>query len=251
MTRFSLPVLVIGVVLLTGCTHRAARTEVPPAPNIEPANPSAAATTSAPSTQPARPNYPSQEDVTVGGGHAVYAETGIASWYGPPYHNRRAANGEIYDMNALTAAHRTLPLGTVIRVTNVKTRHSAVVKITDRGPFIEGRMLDLSLAAARKVDVWGPGTATVHIEVLETPAPIDQGGRWAVQIGGFGEERTASLLCDRISRRYHTAKVQQFNSPTGAWWVRVRVPQDDKHRAEDLAHNTQTPEGGVFLVRLD
>jgi len=251
MTRFSLPVLVIGVVLLTGCTHRAARTEVPPPPNIEPANPSAAATTPAPSTQPTRPNYPSQEDVTLGAGHAVYVETGIASWYGPPYHNRRAANGEIYDMNALTAAHRTLPLGTVIRVTNVKTRHSAVVKITDRGPFIEGRMLDLSLAAARKVDVWGPGTATVHIEVLETPAPIDQGGRWAVQIGGFGEERTASLLCDRISRRYHTAKVQQFNSPTGAWWVRVRVPQDDKHRAEDLAHNTQTPEGGVFLVRLD
>jgi rare lipoprotein A len=252
MSRLSPVVLVIGVIFLTGCTHRAARTEVPPPPGIETGNPSASATAPAQTTKPTQPNYPSQQDVTIGGeGRATYVETGIASWYGPPYHNRRAANGEVYDMNALTAAHRTLPLGTVVRVTNVKTRHSVVVKITDRGPFIEGRMLDLSLAAARKVDVWGPGTAMVRIEVLQTPAPIDRGGRWAVQIGGFGEQRTAAQLCDRISRRYHTAKVQEFNSPTGAWWVRVRVPDDDKHRAEELARDTSTPEGGIFLVRLD
>ncbi|HZU43969.1 MAG TPA: septal ring lytic transglycosylase RlpA family protein [Terriglobales bacterium] len=252
MSRFSLAVLVIGVVLLTGCTHRAARTEVPPPPAIEAGNHSATASAPASHTKPTQPKYPPQEDVTIGAeGGGAYVETGIASWYGPPYHNRRAANGEVYDMNALTAAHRTLPLGTVIRVTNPKTKHSVVVRITDRGPFIEGRMLDLSLAAARKVDVWGPGTATVRIEVLQTPAPIDRGGRWAVQIGGFGEQRTASQLCDRISRRYHTAKVQEFNSPTGAWWVRVRVPDDDKHRAEELARGTSTPEGGIFLVRLD
>ena len=252
MSRSSLAMLVVGVVLLTGCTHRSARTEVPPPPTIETANPSAAATAPASPNKPAKPSYPSEEEVTIGGeGRALYVETGIASWYGPPYHNRRAANGEVYDMNALTAAHRTLPLGTVVRVTNPKTRHSVVVKITDRGPFIEGRLLDLSLAAARKVDVWGPGTAVVRIEVLQTPAPIDRGGRWAIQIGGFGQQRTASQLCESISRRYHTAKVQEFNSPTGAWWVRVRVPDDDKHRAEELAHDTHTPEGGIFLVRLD
>jgi peptidoglycan lytic transglycosylase len=251
MSRLSPAVLVIGVVLLTGCSHRSARTEVPPPPSIENGNAPAAATATT-SSKPSSPRYPSEENVTIGADHrATYVETGIASWYGPPYHNRRAANGEIYDMNALTAAHRTLPLGTMIRVTNVKTGHSAVVRITDRGPFIEGRMLDLSLAAARKVDVWGPGTAMVRIEVLQTPAAIDQGGRWAVQIGGFGEERAAAQLCDRISRRFHSAKVQQFNSPTGAWWVRVRVPDDDKHRAEELARDTRTPEGGIFLVRLD
>ena len=251
MSRFCLVGLVAGVVLLTGCSHRAARNEVPPPPEIPATSAPAATTTKFPSHKSSSPKYSSHEEVTIGGGHARYVETGIASWYGPPYHNRRAANGEIYDMNALTAAHRTLPLGTQIRVTNVKTGHSAVVKITDRGPFIEGRMLDLSLAAAKKVDVWGPGTAMVRIEVLETPAPIDQGGRWAVQIGGFGKERTAAELCDRISRRYHTAKAQQFNSPTGAWWVRVRVPEDDKRRAEEIARDTRTPEGGIFLVRLD
>jgi len=242
-------VVVTGLILFTGCSHRAARNEVPPPPDIQTAT--APAATRVPAGKSSSPKYPPQEEVTIGGEHANYVQTGIASWYGPPYHNRRAANGEIYDMNAMTAAHRTLPLGTMVRVTNVKTRHSAVVKITDRGPFIEGRMLDLSLAAARKVDVWGPGTATVRIEVLETPASIDQGGRWAVQIGGFEKERVAAELCDRISRRYHTAKVQQFNSPTGAWWVRVRVPEDDKRRAEEIAHDTRTPEGGIFLVRLD
>lgn len=251
MSRSCLAVLVIGVVVLTGCTHRAAKTEVPPPPTIEAGNAPASASTTTPGRRTA-PNYPPEENVTIGEGrHPIYAETGIASWYGPPYHNRRAANGEIYDMNAMTAAHRTLPLGTVVRVTNVKTRHSAVVKITDRGPFIEGRMLDLSLAAARKVDVWGPGTAMVRIEVLEAPAAIDKGGRWAVQIGGFNKERAAAQLSEHISSRYHTAKVQEFNSPTGAWWVRVRVPDDDKHRAEELARDTRTPEGGVFLVRLD
>src|SRR6185295_8815809 len=102
----------------------------------------------------------------------ISVETGKASWYGAPYHNRRSSNGEIYDMHSLTAAHRTLPLGSIVRVTNVKTGHSAVVRITDRGPFVEGRILDLSLAAAKKVDVWLPGTARVKMEVLKTPTPL-------------------------------------------------------------------------------
>src|SRR5436309_1552552 len=89
----------------------------------------------------------------------LYTELGLASWYGPPYHNRRGANGEVYDMNAMTAAHRTLPLNSLVRVTNPQTGHSAVVRITDRGPFIGERMLDLSLAAAKAVDVWTAGVA--------------------------------------------------------------------------------------------
>src|SRR6202022_2697208 len=95
-------------------------------------------------------------------------ETGRASWYGPPYHNRRGSNGEVYNMHARTAAHRTLPLGSIVRVTNLKTGHTAIVRITDRGPFIPGRVLDLSLAAARKLDVYQPGVAEVKMEVMQT-----------------------------------------------------------------------------------
>ena len=154
-------------------------------------------------------------------------------------------------MNAATAAHRTLPLGSIVRVTNTKTGHSTLVRITDRGPFIEGRILDLSLAAAKKVDVWQPGLAMVKLEVLQAPASLQVGGRWAVQIGAFDDKEQASKLADHLERRYHTAKVRSFSSPTGDWWVRVRVLADDKKRAEEVARGTQTTEGAVFLVRLD
>jgi rare lipoprotein A len=154
-------------------------------------------------------------------------------------------------MNAMTAAHRTLPLGSVVRVTNVKTGRSAVVRITDRGPFIAGRIIDLSLAAAKATDVWKAGVARVRVEVLSTPAPLDRGGRWAVQIGAFEEQDAASELRDHLARRYQTARVQEFGSPIGDWWVRVRVPHDDKQRAEEIARNTRTSEGSIFLVRLD
>jgi rare lipoprotein A len=178
-------------------------------------------------------------------------ETGLASWYGPPYHNRRGSNGEIYNMHAMTAAHKTFPLGSIVRVTNVKTGHSALVRITDRGPFIPGRVVDLSLAAARKLDVWQPGVAEVKVELMETPASVNSGGKWAVQIGGFPDEGAANKLADHLTRRYRTAKVLRFASPAGDWWIRVRVLDDDHARAQQLAAETKTPEGAVFLVRLD
>jgi len=178
-------------------------------------------------------------------------ETGLASWYGPPYHNRRGSNGEVYNMNAMTAAHRTFPLGSIVRVTNVKTGHTALVRITDRGPFIPGRVLDLSLAAARKLDVWQPGVAEVKVELMQSAAPAGVPGKWAVQIGGFPHEKAATKLADRLTRRYRTAKVLRFASPAGDWWIRVRVLDDDRDRAQKLAAETKTPEGAVFLVRLD
>jgi rare lipoprotein A len=181
----------------------------------------------------------------------ISSETGVASWYGPPYHNRRGSNGEIYNMHALTAAHRTLPLGSIVRVTNLRTGDSTLVRITDRGPFIEGRILDLSLAAAKKVDVWQAGLARVRVDVLQTPAPIESGGKWAVQIGAFDDQQSAGKLADHLSRKYRTAKVLRFASPAGDWWVRVRVKDDDKHRAQEVAQTTTTTQGAVFLVRLD
>jgi len=181
----------------------------------------------------------------------VEVETGIASWYGAPYHNRRGSNGEVYDMNAMTAAHRTLPLGSIVRVTNLESRKSAVVRITDRGPFIEGRIIDLSQAAAKQIGLVEKGTGRVRMEVLSTPQPIESGGRWAVQLGGFERENRAREIADHLTRRYRSAKVLTFSSPTGAWWVRVRVKNDLRARAEEITRDTKTPEGGVFLVRLD
>lgn len=235
--------LVGGALLLSGCSHRSARVNVPPAPSI-PENPPPAATSSAPS-------IPSQPAPVPAIRQPIFVETGIASWYGPPYHNRKASDGEIYNMNALTAAHRTLPLGSIVRVTNVSTQHSVVVRITDRGPFIPGRIIDLSLAAAKAADVWRPGLARVKVELLQTPAPLNAGGRWAVQIGAFDDQESATELRDHLARRYHTARVHEFASPTGNWWLQVRVLQDDKQRAEEVARDTHTPEGAVFLVRLD
>jgi rare lipoprotein A len=229
------------MLLLSGCGgHKTARKQrVPPPPDI---------TAEAPTSEagPSRTTPPE----TPRNGKPIYVEVGLASWYGPPYHNRRAANGEIYNQNAMTAAHRTLPLNTMVRVTNLNTGHAAVVRITDRGPFVEDRIVDLSLAAAKAVDVWRPGVAEVKLEVLSAPAPIAQGGRWCVQIGAFHSEHDARKLKQRLQDRYEDANVIQFTGPTGEW-VRVRLPGDDKRQAEELASTTHVKEGGVFLVRLD
>ncbi len=236
---------------LTACggSKQAAKVSVPPPPPI-----------SSDETPPLTPTPQPHEDPSVDGEEALripanakplMIETGLASWYGAPYHNRRGSNGEIYNMHAMTAAHRTLPLGSIVRVTNKSTGSSALVRITDRGPFIEGRILDLSLAAAKKVDVWRAGVAEVRMEVLYTPVPLQSGGRWAVQIGAFEQEKAADKLVDHLSRRYHSAKVLTFSSPVGDWWVRVRVQDDDRKKAEEIARDTHTDQGTIFLVRLD
>jgi rare lipoprotein A len=154
-------------------------------------------------------------------------------------------------MHAMTAAHRTLPLGSIVRVTNIENGNSAVVRITDRGPFIGGRIVDLSQAAASKIGLVKKGTGQVRLELLQTPSPLETGGKWAVQIGGFGHEADARDLAGHLTRRYHTAKVLTFNSPAGDWWVRVRVQGDLRNRAEEVIRNAKTSEGAIFLVRLD
>jgi peptidoglycan lytic transglycosylase len=252
IARFCPALILIATFVVAGCGGRKqAKVVVPPPPPMVQPEPDKVPLP--PATHP--PTKAPEEDREVislpPDAKPIYTETGIASWYGAPYHNRRGSNGEVYDMNAFTAAHRTLPLGSIVRVTNVKTGNAALVRITDRGPFIRGRILDLSLAAAKKLDVWQPGLATVKIELMQTPSPVDSGGRWAVQIGAFDDKQAADDLAGHLSRRYHTAQVLQFLSPTGAWWVRVRVKDDDRRRAEELAHATQTTKGAVFLVRLD
>jgi rare lipoprotein A len=260
-------------ILLTGCGgKKQARVDVPPPPSIDspqapearhdearsypsPTEPQSEIAKSADEKNTNQESTSEDEDNDAPslpvGAKPILVETGLASWYGAPYHNRRGSNGEIYNMNAMTAAHRTLPLGSIVRVTNVKTGRSAIVRVTDRGPFIKGRILDLSLAAAKKVDVWQPGTAMVRVEVLQAARSLDQGGRWAVQIGAFHEEDSAKELVSQLSRRYHSAKVLSFSTPIGDWWISVRVKNDDRKRAEEVAHDSHTSQGSIFLVRLD
>jgi rare lipoprotein A len=248
--------VLITVLFLSGCGHpKAAHVDVPPAPAPEaesiPNPPSA----NVPSAKDKAPRPPERldlaEPVLPPSAKPLATEIGLASWYGPPYHNRRGSNGEVYNMHAMTAAHRTYPLGSIVRVTNVRTGSAAVVRITDRGPFIRGRVIDLSLAAAEKLDVKRPGVAKVKIELMQSPGIAGSRGKWAVQIGGFPDEQAASKLAVRLTRRYHTAKVARFESPAGDWWIRVRVADDDQDRAQKLAAETKTPEGAVFVVRLD
>ena len=229
---------------------------MPPPPPSIPNTPSRLPTptpTPVPSPTPlAKKNVPPPNDEIVVPKNAkvLYTEIGYASWYGPGFQKRNGANGLPYDMNAMTAAHRTLPLNTIARVTDIKTGDSVLLRITDRGPFVGDRVIDLSRAAARKLSVFQHGTALVRIEVLETPSPIQEGGRWCVQIGAFADSHEAQKLKEKLARRYQTAKVLQFSSPVGGDWIRVRVAEDDKKRAQEVMRETHT-DAGVYLVRLD
>lgn len=248
-----LPILLfflLGAALLGGCGgHKHTQARVPPPPSLPQEKP-VASPPSGGTTGEDKAGEDEKIDVPPGA-KPIYEETGIASWYGAPYHNRRGSNGEVYNMHAMTAAHLTLPLGSIARITNLKTGNSAMVRITDRGPFVVGRIVDLSMAAAKALDIYLPGTAKVRLEVLQSPVPLDTGGRWAVQIGSFSGQKAAAELAEHLRKRYQTAKVLKFVSPVGNWWVRVRVLDDDRQRAIALARETETAEGSVFLVRLD
>ena len=177
-------IVLIAILLLSGCGHpKQAHVNVPPPPppaTIErptPREPTAYIPPSTESTHPPK-SKSRQADADLAeptipaDAKPIATETGLASWYGPPYHNRRGSNGEVYNMHAMTAAHRTFPLGSIVRVTNVKTGHTALVRITDRGPFIPGRVVDLSLAAAQKLDVWraGRGRSESRIDAVSRAA---------------------------------------------------------------------------------
>jgi rare lipoprotein A len=185
-------------------------------------------------------------------GRPVSSEVGMASWYGPPYTNRKAADGSIYDQNAMTAAHRTLPMGSMVRVTNMSNNQSVMVRITDRGPFIDGRIIDLSLAAAKQIDVYRPGVAKVRVEAFAPPEGSDPAGRWCVQIGAFLDAAEAIRLKNDLMRRYATAKVIEFAGPTGHW-VRINPKNEDRATADRIADSIHIPDPSAqpYLVRLN
>jgi rare lipoprotein A len=179
-----------------------------------------------------------------------YTEQGNASWYGIPFNGRRSSNGEIYDMTKLTAAHRTLPFETIVRVTNLNNGKVTTVRITDRGPFVDNRIIDLSQAAAREIESIGPGVVPVRLEVLGN---VDvTAGLFTVQIGAFRERANAERLRDRLSSSYAPIFVQQYDSPDGAFY-RVRVGRiSGEGPALQYADQLRTKEGlKPFVVRLD
>ena len=187
-------------------------------------------------------------------GRPVSTEVGLASWYGPPYAGRKGADGKVYDQNAMTAAHLTLPLGTMVKVTNLTNNESVVVRITDRGPFVRGRIIDLSLAAAKATGVYRAGVAKVRVEAYAAPvrANADPGGRWCVQVGAFARESDAVKLKEELMRRYTTAKVIEFAGPTGHW-VRINPRQPDKSHAAEVAEgiHPRDPDAQPYLIRTD
>ncbi len=177
----------------------------------------------------------------------------MASWYGPPYNKRPGANGQIYDQNALTAAHRTLPMGTVLQVTNLTTSQAVTVTITDRGPFVHGRVLDLSLGAAKAAGVYRMGVADVRFEVLQPGPNVAVAGKWCVQIGAFLDRNNALRLQADLQHRYGTtARVLQFQGPTG-YWARIDPTSGSRAEATQIASAIRATEPGAlpYLVRLD
>jgi rare lipoprotein A len=150
----------------------------------------------------------------------------------------------------MTAAHKTLPFNTQVRVTNLVTGQSATVRINDRGPFVRGRVIDLSAAAAKATGVYRMGIAKVRLEVFSAPAPVSTGGRWAVQIGAFSEASVADSLRKRLVHEFPAANVVEYTSATGHW-IRVRPPRDDKQQAIEIADAVAPGQGDAYLVRLD
>jgi rare lipoprotein A len=199
----------IVVLLAVGCHHNTRQQAYyPPPPAYRSGN-------SASNRAPAAPPAPVYIPPPTGSPSLI--QTGLASWYGPSGH--RSADGSVYDGQSLTAANRTLPLGTTVRVTNLATGQQITVRITDRGPFNPSRILDLSEAAAKAVGLYRMGVAQVRLEVFPNPS-ADPSGRWAVQTGAFKAERDALSLQSTLLRRYPGARVTEFAGSTG-FWVRI------------------------------
>jgi rare lipoprotein A len=209
------------VLALSGCAARTPAANRQPAPPVQP---SPAPSTTAEAPIPGKSVAPRPQTGTG------YTEEGNASWYGAPFHGRRASNGEVYDMYKLTAAHRTLPFGTMVRVVNLNNDKSTVVRITDRGPFVDNRIIDLSLAAAREIESVGPGVVPVRLEILSAIDPT--AGFFTVQVGAFRDRGNAEQLRNRLSAVYSPIFIQQIGTADGPFY-RVRV---GKVSGEDAAH---------------
>ncbi|MBC7924842.1 MAG: septal ring lytic transglycosylase RlpA family protein [Bryobacteraceae bacterium] len=180
-------------------------------------------------------------------------ETGVASWYGHPYHGRRAANGEVYDMEKLTAAHRTLPFNTWVRVLNLTNDKTVEVRIQDRGPFIDNRIIDLSRAAAREIDMIGPGISKVRLTIIAAPPQQQiekQSELFSVQVGAFRDKVRAEAIREAMQEKYGAARIIERSGEAVIYRVLVGSLEDEA-RAEALAQQIRASGTTAFTVRLD
>lgn len=218
-SRTGLAAALGAVVFLTGCLHRHARISPP-----------------------------------AGAPVAQDGLEGLASWYGHPYAGRPTASGEIYNMYAMTAAHRTLPFGTMVRVHDLENGKSVDVRINDRGPFIPGRVIDLSYSAAEALGVVGPGSARVRLQILNPDTVYSAPpGIFAVQVGAFADPANAQRLQAAIEPHFGPVIIEKFNGPQGLMY-RVRVGHLlNEHAANvlaaDLKQDSMTVE--TYVVRLN
>ncbi|MGH7183637.1 MAG: septal ring lytic transglycosylase RlpA family protein [Nitrospiraceae bacterium] len=163
-----------------------------------------------------------------------FVEHGVASWYGPGFHGNKTANGERYDMHQLTAAHRTLPFGSIAVVRSINTGHQVTVRINDRGPFARGRVLDLSLAGARQLGMTGAGTAKIELRVVGYQGRTAAMGVLRVQIGSFSDQQNAINLLEQTRHRYSGGRVQAVDLPEGRRY-RVQVGQFSRETQAEAA----------------
>jgi rare lipoprotein A len=186
------------------------------------------------------------------------SETGIASWYGVPYHGRPSASGEIFDMEKLTAAHRALPFQTWVEVTNLSNGKQVNVRITDRGPFVHRRIIDVSMAAARQLDMVRTGTARVKLKVIAAPVneppvnALDNSqipmGEYAVQAGAFSDPVRAEIF--RQSLPYPDARVLPRQEGSSLWRVVVGHALS-LQRATTLAAEVTRTAGQAMVIKED
>ncbi|MBZ5555122.1 MAG: septal ring lytic transglycosylase RlpA family protein [Acidobacteriia bacterium] len=196
-----------------------------------------------PVAPPVPPTPPSGGEVSPG------ELEGLASYYGDPHHGRPTASGEIFDKHAMTAAHRTLPFQTRVRVHNLENDKSVDVRINDRGPFVAGRIIDLSEEAGKRLGLVGPGVARVRLEILTIPE--NEAGVYAVQVGAFSIRKNADDLRRRLEKRYGHVTVTPYDSGSGTLY-RVRVGAEPSlAKINQLARKLQGEDVQGMIVLLD
>jgi rare lipoprotein A len=177
--------------------------------------------------------------------HPGWTQEGTASWYGEDFHGRPTASGEIYDMHGMSAAHNTLPLGSVVRVTHLGNGRQVVLPINDRGPFVGNRVIDLSYGAARQLSIEKEGLAKVRIEVVQIPRALNE--RYTLQLGAFTERQNAVALVRKLQDMGYEPVVEEA-SAQGRQFFRVRIGTYSTMKpAQDLA-NLFTSRGMSCMV---
>lgn len=171
-------------------------------------------------------------------------QQGIASWYGADFHGKQTSSGEVYDMYQLTCAHNTLPLGTMVMVTNLENGRSVELKVNDRGPFVKGRIINVSYAAARMLGMHEQGTAAVRVEVIGTAPPTQP---FTVQVGSFVSDTNAQNLAEQLRKDFDNVQITRLETPTQKYY-RVRVGQFDTRESALITAEKLSQMGFKVLV---